>query len=416
MKLLGLEITRSSESPVGFQIKRSTGKKIPFLDWMYGAGSGRASEENALGLPSFWACVSIISESIAMFPVKVIRKTGDVRSEVDHSITPLLNYQTLDNVSAFDYTTRLVASAIIRGNGYAYIERDNGMNPIGMINIHPDYCKPIKYQGQYYYRVEVDERIMMVDTYNMIHIKGFGMDTMYGESIIEYHRKTLTMALGAQDYGHKLYEKGTVIDGYITMDGKLDRDMKESLSEQWQKNYSRYGNRATAILDNGSKYVPLSLSPTDSKFIETTKMQRSEIASLFRVPLPLIGDLENAHYNNVESLNTHFLTYCLGPWIKRIEQEYHNKLLREDQKRDHQIKHTVAALLRSDMKTQSDYFKALSEIGAYGPNDIRRDLDMNPVDGGDVRTIQINRIPIDKIQEHYERNKNTGDNNQRGDA
>ena len=54
----------------------------------------------------------------------------------------------------------------------------------------------------------------------------------------------------------------------------------------------------------------------------------------------------------------------------------------------------MAGLLRGDMKAHVEYFRGMSALGAMNPNEIRLLEDMNPYDGGDAYSRQINIAPI----------------------
>ena len=55
-----------------------------------------------------------------------------------------------------------------------------------------------------------------------------------------------------------------------------------------------------AVLEEGMKYTPISISPNEAQFLETRKFQIDEIARIFRVPPHMVGDLEKSSFSNIE--------------------------------------------------------------------------------------------------------------------
>ena len=115
--------------------------------------------------------------------------------------------------------------------------------------------------------------------------------------------------------------------------------------------------------------------------------------------------MDGSTYSNIEHMGIEFVTYGIGSWIEKIEQEYRRKLLKENEKRTFYFKHNVDRLLRTDVKTKGEYYRLMTDIGAYTINDVLELEDRNSIDGGDERYVQINRIPIDDIKEYYKKDE-----------
>jgi len=360
-----------------------------------------------MGLSAYWAGVRRISESMALLPIDVLEKRGSVRMEVNHPTEYLLNKEANYKTTAFDFTQILVTSAINHGNGLAIIERDGRSNPTALLNVPTSMMKPKIYDDELYWDMKLDDtKVMQFRDEDVINLRGFGTDEVLGLSAIKAHAQNLGLSLAAQDYGVDFYNKGTRIDGYIEYEGKLDVDTKKRIKEAWNDNYGPNGLGGTAILDNGSKYTRLGMPPEDAQFIETRKFQKNEIATILGIPPHMINDLEHATFSNIEHQGIEFVTYGLGSWIEKLEQEYGRKLLRESEKKSTYFKHNVNRLLRTDMKAKAEHYRLMSDIGVYSINDIRALEDLNPIENGDERLVQLNRIPLEQIKNYYARENN----------
>jgi len=403
MKILGIEIRRAKEQTRDYDPLRG------YMNWGPTVAGVNVNEASALSLSAYWAGVRIISESLAMLPVDVIKKQGSRREQVDHPSEFLLNAEANYKATAFDFTQILVTSAINHGNGLAIIERDKYANPISLVNVHPDDCKYVEFDEEIYWLVKIGdkkERLKIMDR-DMLNLRGFGTDAVEGLSAIKAHKQNIGLALATQKYGADFYNKGTFIDGYIEYPGKLDRTTKDAIGEQWTRNYGATGTKGTALLDQGSKYHRLGMPPADAEFIATRKFQKNEIATILGVPPHMINELERSTFSNIEHQGIEFVTYCLGTWIEKLEQEYRRKLLKENEKKTHVFKFNVNRLLRTDAKTQGEYFRLLSDLGVLSINEIRALLDQNPVDNGDDRYVQLNRIPIEQMADYYKKELTT---------
>lgn len=365
-------------------------------------GHDSVNEINAFSLSAYWAGVRRISESVAMLPVELYKREGNIRTKVDTPLNYLLNSEANHKTTSFDYTQILVTSAINYGNGLAIIERDGVGNPTALVPVVKSVCTPLDYDEELFWHVKVDDTTnLVVKDQDMINLRGFGSEMVLGYSAIQTHRKNLGLAISAQEYGQYFYKNGTRLDGYIEFSGKLDTETKKKIGEQWRENYGANGKGGTAILDAGTKYTRLGLPPADAEYLQTRKFQVSEIARILGIPSHMINDLDNATFSNIEHQSIEFLTYSLGSWIEKIEQEYCRKLLKENEKRTYYFKHNVNRLLRTDVKAQSEYFRTMGDIGVLSVNEIRDEMDKNSVDNGDVRYVQVNRIPVGEIENFY---------------
>jgi len=371
-------------------------------------GRTPVNEKSVFGLSAYWAGVRRISESVAMLPVDVFKKVNGKRTMTDHPVEYLLNAESNYQTCAFDFTQILITSAINHGNGLAIIERDRFGTPTGLVNVSREICEPLKYDDELYWKVEIKEAAnkqesLLVKDRDIINLRGFGIDPVIGLSAIQAHKQNLGLSIATQDFGADFFNKGTRIDGYIEYSGVLKPETKDAISQQWANNYGVNGTRGTAILDAGSKYHRLGLPPQDAQYIETRKFQKNEIATILGIPSHMINEMDGATFSNIEHQSIEFVTYGIGSWIEKIEQEYRRKLLKESEKRNHYFKHNVDRLLRTDVKTKGEYYRLMTDIGAYTINDVLELEDRNSVENGDERYVQINRIPIEQMAEYYKK-------------
>ena len=207
-------------------------------------------------------------------------------------------------------------------------------------------------------------------------------------------RKTLGEAINTLKYGNDFYRNGARLTGVIEVPQKLDTDALKNLRQSWSDLHE--GPKAktgTAILEQGSTYKPISLSPVDADFLQNRKFGVEEIARIFRIPLHLLQHLDRATNNNIEQQSIDYVVNTLRPWIKRHEQEYNRKLFTaNDKEQGYFVRFNMEGLLRGDSKSRSEYYSKMFNIGAMSQNEIRNLEKMNPIEGGDTHYTPVNLV------------------------
>jgi hypothetical protein len=111
------------------------------------------------------------------------------------------------------------------------------------------------------------------------------------------------------------------------------------------------------------------------------------------VPPHLVGDLSRSSFSNIEQQSIDFVTNGLMPWLRRIESAIARDLITDDSLF---AEFDTRGLLRADAAGRSAYFNTLWNLGVASVNEIRAWENMNPVEGGDVRFVQLNMTTLDK--------------------
>lgn len=136
------------------------------------------------------------------------------------------------------------------------------------------------------------------------------------------------------------------------------------MRDSWNKGFSGRNSHKVAILEEGMKYTPISISPNEAQFLETRKFQIDEIARIFRVPPHMVGDLEKSSFSNIEQQSLEFVKYTLEPWLMRWEQSINRALLSANEKSTYFVKFNVDGLLRGDYQSRMNgYATARQNVG-----------------------------------------------------
>ena len=393
-------------SALGVPINSQEGLKI--LGTIVKSGVS-VNETTAMSVSAVYACVRILSESIASLPVKVYRDEDSGRVEAkDSPAWDMLKRQPNEWQTPFEWKEMSAAILALRGNAYSYVSRDPGGRPIELIPLAPEKVGVMKlpngqpiysYEGQKFSNTEV------------LHLKGLTRDGYIGISPISALADTFGMSIAGRDYAANTFGNDGTPGGVLESPVQLDKKQIEQLRDEWDKKHQGVNNaRRPAILYGGMKWNSVSMAPKDAQLIESRKFEVEEIARIYRVPLNLLQSTEKSTSwgSGIEQQNIGFVEYTLRPWLVRIEEALNRVLLSEAEKRSgHYIEFNLDALLRGDFQTRMNGYKIGVEGGIYTVNEVRQreNLPRLPGDVGDVTYRPSNTVPAESMQR-------TGQNNE----
>ena len=139
------------------------------------------------------------------------------------------------------------------------------------------------------------------------------------------------------------------------------------------------------------------MTSTDAQFLESRRFQIEEIARLFRVPPPMLFDLQRATWSNSEEMFQQFLTMTLRPWLDAWAWAYARCLLSADERRlGVYVEFVIDDLLTANAATRATVYGQYRAMGAMNANEVRNGLNLPHVAGGDTfanPNITPGRIP-----------------------
>ena len=388
---------------------RTAGSGYTF--YMGGSLAGKnVNERSAMQMTAVYACVRILSEAVAGLPVHVYRYNSDGGKEkaIDHPLYLLLHDEPNPEMSSFVFRETLMTHLLLWGNAYAQIIRNGKGEVVALYPLMPNKMQVDRDEhGQLYYTYQRsnDEALTETGTVvlsprDVLHIPGLGFDGLVGYSPIAMAKNAIGLAIAAEEFGSKFYANGAAPSGVLEHPGTLKDPSR--VREAWQSQFGGSANAGrVAVLEEGMKYTPISISPNEAQFLETRKFQINEIARIFRVPPHMVGDLEKSSFSNIEQQSLEFVKYTLDPWVVRWEQSITRSLLTPEEKKEYFVKFNVEGLLRGDYQSRMQGYATARQNGWMSANDIREleNLDRIPrEDGGDLYLVNGNMLPLTSIQ------------------
>jgi len=364
--------------------------------------------DTALQAAAVFACVRVIAEDIAALPWHVYTRQSDGGRERSpmSPVEYVLNKRPNPEMSAFTFRETLAAWALTWGNGYAEISRDMAGRVAELYPISPDRVEVQRSQsGDLYYEImnsrEANTILKPSDVY---HLKGIGFDGVVGYSLVSQAARSIGLSISLEEFGSAFFSNGATLGGIIEIPqgSSLTDTAKKNLKETFNKAH-KGANKAHKIevLDVGATYREIGTDPNKGQFTESRQYQVEEICRWFRVPPHKVGHLLRMTFNNVEQLSINYVQESLIPWMSRFEQEADYKLFGNQNTRQY-TKISANALLRGDVESRTTFYREMWNLGALSVNEIREYEDMNPVEFGDKRFVQLNMTTLEKAGEEPE--------------
>lgn len=385
---------------------RTVGSNFSFF--MGGSTSGKpVNERSAMQMTAVYSCVRILAEAIACLPLHLYKysENGCKEKATEHPLYRLLHDEPNPEMSSFVFRETLMTHLLLWGNAYAQIIRNGKGEVIALYPLMPNKMTVDRDEnGQIYYTYQraTEEAHTMNGSsvkllpHDVLHIPGLGFDGLVGYSPIAMAKNAIGMAIACEEFGAKFFANGAAPSGVLEHPGTI-KDPKR-VRDAWQSQFGGSSNSGkVAVLEEGMKYTPISISPEQAQFLETRKFQINEIARIFRVPPHMVGDLEKSSFSNIEQQSLEFVKYTLDPWVIRWEQSMARALLTLDEKTEYFIHFNLEGLLRGDYQSRMNGYSIARQNGWMSANDIREleNLDRIPTElGGDLYLINGNMLPL----------------------
>ena len=378
-------------------------------EWLLGAFGGKATtagvsvdEQTSLKFSAVWACVRVLSQTLASLPLLLYRRTDDEDKlrATDHPIYGLLHDQANTEMTSFQFRETLMAHLVTWGNGYAEIEYNGNMDPIGLWPLLPDRTWPQRVDEVLVYKTRVEHgREVTLPAWKVLHVPGLGFNGLQGYSPIQLHREAVGLGQAAAEYGARMYGNGARPSGLIEMDGGFkDAEARRNFRQEFEEYHSGLRNAGrVAVLEKGMKWQKTGIPPKDAEWVNGRKFQIREIARIFGVQPHMIGDLQDATYSNIEQQSLEFASYTMMPWLVRWEQVLNLALLRKAERGKLFTQFLMEGLVRGDLPSRYEAYSKGRQWGWLSANDVRRFENMNQVEGGDVYMVPLNMISADQV-------------------
>lgn len=353
----------------------------------------------AMQIGAVWACIERIATTIATLPLLVYedipRKPGQRRTARDAYLFGLLHDSPNAYMTPAEFWTAVLLNLLLRGNGYARVERDAKGEPTALIPMSADQTQPVLLpDGSLVYEYRIGHDVAILAAENVLHIKGIG-NGIVGLSRLDYMRSTLDEARSAQSSASKLFATSGKPTGLLMIDSILSPDQRKSVKERFAEMASGSTSRLF-LLEANMKYQQLSLSPEDMQLLATRQFSKQEIGTWFGVPSILINQTEGTTTlgSSAGEIIESYYKLTIRPLLVSIEQALRKRVMTAAQRARYVAEFSQDALLRASLKDRAEIYAKMVQNGLKTRNECRQLENDPPHTGGDELTAQTNLAPL----------------------
>lgn len=347
--------------------------------------------EDALTLPAVSGAVDFISSTIASMPVKLYKyKKGTVEEQDGDPRVKMLNTDTGDTLDAYQMKKALVEDYLLGKGGYCYIERERN-EVVALKYIPDDYIciyrdpNPLdKWYTIFCYDAEFHP-------HEFIKLLRNTKDGASGIGLCMEVNKALETAYNMLKYQLMLVKGGGNKKGFIKSQRKLGQEEIDLLKAAWQNLYANDQSNVV-VLNNGLEFQEASNTSVEMQLNESKKTLQDEINAIFHISDDYYETFKKAIY----------------PIIKAFETALNRDLLLEKEKGKYYFEFDVKEIVRANIKERYEAYKIAKEIGLKTLNELRRDENLNAIEGLDVVDFGLGSVLYD-VNTHTYYTPNTGD-------
>ena len=401
--------------------------KDPALFDMWGginsASGQNVTSDTALRTSTVFACVTILSQTLAVLPknVKKIRPDGGFDVATNHRLYRQIHDRPNRWQTDFEFVQMLEGHRQLRGNGYAKIVPTPGRGINELVPMHPDRVWPFVITPEkatyymydfsppppagsklYYQHFPQNAGTEILTQEEVFHVRGYTVNGIVGINPITKAagKEAVGLSLAAEEQGARLFGNGAKTQSAVKYPGRVDdityqrmkKEMTEKLSSSNSDNWYK-----PFFLEEGMDVVDLSMKMTDAQYLETRKFQVEDIARIFNVPLVLIGHGDKAPtYASAEQFFLSFKVHTMHPNVVAWEKALERDLLYPSEAREYKIDFDLDSMLRGDAVSRSVYLRNRFSMASITPNEIKVYEGENPSSdpGADKLYILQQMVPL----------------------
>lgn len=337
------------------------------------------TRDQALTLPAVSGAVDFISGMIASMPVKLYKyKDGKVESKDDDPRVLMLNGDTGDCLDAFQMKKAMVEDYLLGKGGYCYIRR-NRNDVTGLFYVKDIYVSAIPNFKPIYKDFYIIVEGESYDKYQFIKLLRNTKNGATGIGLTQEVGKALETAFNTLLYQLNLVKSGGNKKGFLKSQRKLGQEEINVLKQAWNNLYAN-NTENVVVLNNGLEFQEASNSSVEMQLNESKKTLQDEINNIFHI-----------HPDDF------YLTFkeAIYPIIKAFTTALNKDLLLEKEKNKMFFEFDVKEILKANVKERYEAYKIAKETGWITLNEIRRQENMNYIEGLDVINVGLGAVLYD---------------------
>lgn len=365
----------------------------------------------------YFICLKHLSETMAKMPweKRVLTEKKGKERVLDSKIDNLLNIRPNPYMTATTFWGTVELNKLHYGNSYIYIEADkNGfpkylwLLPSDQMEIWIDNRGILGSLNAVWY-VWTDQRNCKKYTFEMdeiIHLKThISFDGLSGAPIKDILKTQISSGKNSIGFLNKLY-KNNMFGSKVLVQytGELNKAAEEKLAKKIESFAKAQGSGKFIPMPFGMQAQLLDMKLADAQFFENNRTSALQLAAAFGIKPNVINDYTKSSYSNSETQQVDFYVNTLQPLFKAYEQELTYKLLTPRELGEgYRLEINEKMLFKMDNKTQAEVYSKYLTNFAMTPNEVREDLNLPYIEGGDTLLGNGSTINLENIGTQYKK-------------
>lgn len=348
-------------------------------------GNDVVTRATAVQIPSVSACVNLIAGTIAGLPIRLYEKDEEVNEIEDDERLFLLNSDTGDTMTAFQFWQAMISDYYLGKGAFAYLNTASGR----LKSIHyveESAVSYVKNSDPIFKDYDLIVNGKKYHPWQFLKILRHSKDGVTGVSLYEENPMLVTVAYKSLVYEKNLVARGGNKRGFLQSERTLTKEAFEKLKDGFRRLYSS-NDENVVVLNNGVKFQEASNTSVEMQLNENKETNAKEICELFGVPIGMIVGGATPEDKKV-------FIRTIANVLADIESSLNRDLLLEDEKPNRYFAFDTRELTRGDIKERYEAYQIGLASHFLQVDEVRQQEDLEPI-GFKWLTIGLNDVLLD---------------------
>lgn len=373
------------------------------------------NERSALSVPFIYRGVDILSSKIAGLPRYIAKKKTPLPQ---HPASRLLTVKVNDLYPCYTAIKTIVGHAVLHGNGYGVIMRDEAGAPVEIYVVNPrmTFLRYVPANGQgegkFVYQITVyknekgqiwsqpwlpspeqsigwQSETTLIPAEDMFHLRGLG-DGLTGYSLLQLLNQAIGEQVALQEYTNSFFSNGCNVSQALKVPPTAQVNWKDQdavaryrRAIEDKHRGPRNANRLMFLFGGAELAGNVGLSPKDCQMIEQRQFGLKLISATLGVPVYMLDGSGDgmSQYGSEEARSRNFLSNTVQNWIDGFKAEAHQKFLTEEEKDsgDYELCTETDKLIELDVTTRRQVLWGDLKAGIITQDEAREELGREPL-------------------------------------